>query len=80
MKSAGARDKMVAMVKEFFAKHRTFASLEEIKPPKDAVFVPLTEARYIESYMQSLHVACAMGEFPIGRSGDNLVLPPGSRM
>ena len=80
MKSAEARDKMVAMVQDFFPKHRTFLSLDEISPATDAVLVPLQDPKHAESYIQSLYVACAMGAVPIGRFQNNLVLPAGSKM
>lgn len=76
MKTAKARDNMVAMVKDFFGKFRTFASLPEIKNPvPGSVLIPLADARHEWSYVESLHTACATGKFPIGRCNNSFVLP-----
>jgi hypothetical protein len=94
MKSAEARDAMVAAVKEYFEANRVFMEIPEVRLTGDEVLVPLHNPDAQWSYLESLHIACAMETpvkseddeiswvtaKPIGRKGSNLVLPAGSRM
>jgi len=73
MKTAEARDAMVALVQEAHAKFPTFASLPQDKSgvwdTRVTVENPLDQA----SYATALHKFCASGSKPSARDGNDLV-------
>jgi hypothetical protein len=71
MKTAEARDAMVALVQEAYAEFPAFVDLPQLKSATVRVTVeqPLDNA----SYVQALHKFCALGMKPAGRMGNDLV-------
>lgn len=71
MKTAEARDTMVALVKETHAEFPAFVDLPQLKSATVRVTVeqPMDQA----SYVKALHEFCAAGMKPAGRMGNDLV-------
>jgi hypothetical protein len=73
MKSAAARDQMVALVKETYAEFPAFVSFPETKTGKVEHRVTVKDPADASSYVRALHEFCASGVKPTGRRGNDLV-------
>lgn len=73
MKTAEARDAMVALVKETHAEFPTFVSLPQKKGGKISNRVTVENPLDHASYVAALHKFCASGSKPAARDGNDLV-------
>jgi hypothetical protein len=73
MKTAEARDAMVALVHETYAEFPAFVSLPETKTGTPQVRVTVKDPSNSASYVSAVHEFCASGMKPTGRRGNDLV-------
>jgi len=73
MKTAEARDIMVALVQATFAEYPAFVSLPEVKKADIINRVMIEDPEDPAQYVAALHEFCASGTAPTGRRGKYLV-------
>lgn len=73
MKTAEARDTMVALVQETYAEFPAFVSLPELPDEEITTRVTVADPADNTSYITALHKFCASGAKPTGRRGNDLV-------
>jgi hypothetical protein len=73
MKTAEARDAMVALVQEAYAECPAFVSWPQIKANDVKTRVTVKDPADNSSYVTALHEFCASGVKPAGRNGNDLV-------
>ncbi len=72
MRTAEARDRMVARVHAAFKTHPRFEGWPKVKAPSAALLAEVQTPVTEESYLAALYEICAVGK-PTGRAGGALV-------